>query len=536
MNTEQIQQIPLEQIQPCDGNRKYGGFDPVKLQELADSIKTAGVLQPVLVRQNGEIYGRSPLYELVAGERRWRAARLAGLEVLPCVVRELDDTEVLKIQLIENLQREDIHPLDEADGYARLIERAGYDVEHLAQEVDRSPSYVYQRLKLRDLIEEARKLLIDGTIQAGHAILLARLQPAQQKELIGWLKARMRRSFESEMVSVRELDDYIHRTILLELSRAAFRKDDPDLLPEAGPCTTCPKRTGYQPALFADVCKKDYCTDPVCFNGKAEALVRRRRTELKEGGEKHLEVADEYVPYQEEQRLIKAGVKGQHAWEECKKGEEGAVRCLVVAGKSPGRLTWGRERKQNRYGSYQPTAADKAARQKQLLEAKIKAATRRRIWDTVLGVLDVKKVYNKPRIELLRMIAAGYWKRTMNTTQAAYGKAIGWELLPRQSGDWSDPWERTGMQQLAKMDSQGLVRFLLTLTLAPDLEGPGWQEKECRRLKEVADIYDLDVKSLEEEVQQQFKEKAKAREERAKKAAKTKSKKPRAKKAEASKK
>lgn len=533
MNGEQIHQIPLEQIRPSDGNRRYGGFDPVKLQELADSIKAAGVLQPVLVRQNGD-----GGYELVAGERRWRAARIAGLEVLPCMVRELDDMQVLKIQTIENLQREDIHPLDEADGYARLIDRAGYDVEHLAQEVGRSPSYVYQRLKLRELIAPARKMLVDGVIQAGHAILIARLQPAQQKEILGSYLFR-----RGEEVSVRQLDEFIREQILLDLNKAAFKKDDPDLDAKAGPCTTCPKRTGYQPALFADVCnggKKDYCTDPRCFNGKLEALVERQRKELKEAGEKHLEVMDKNsygLNYQEQKRLEKAGVKEAYGWEECKKDDENAVRCLVVFGAGRGRLTWGRERKQTHYGGYQPSAADRKARQKELLEAKIKAATRRRIWDAVLAELEARKIYTRllPN-DLLSMIAVSYWKRTMNNIQAAYGKAMGWELLPRRSGDWSDPWERTGTEQLTKMNAADLFRFLLTVTLAPDLEGPGWKETECKRLKEVAALYKLDVAGIEAEVRQQFEEKAKAREARAKKAVKAKpKKKPAAKKKEAEK-
>ena len=109
---EQVQLIPLEGITPNPDNRRVGGFDPVKLQQLADSIKDVGVQQPIIVRKHLGNGG----YELVAGERRWRAAKLAGLSQIPAIVRELDDLQVLKIATIENLQREDVHPLDEADG------------------------------------------------------------------------------------------------------------------------------------------------------------------------------------------------------------------------------------------------------------------------------------------------------------------------------------------------------------------------------------------------------------------------------------
>ena len=184
---DELAKLPLDLLQ-------RGKYQPrldmrqETLQELADSIKAAGVLQPAVVRKRDVGFNA---YELVAGERRWRAARLAGLETLPCVVRDLDDLTVLKIQTIENLQREDIHPLDEADGYARLIQRAGYDVEHLAQEVGRSASYVYQRLKLKDLIPEARKRFIEGAIQAGHAILMARLQPPEHGQSVRGIAHRL---------------------------------------------------------------------------------------------------------------------------------------------------------------------------------------------------------------------------------------------------------------------------------------------------------------------------------------------------------
>ena len=504
---EQIQQIPLSEIYPSEGNRRYGGFDPAKLQELADSIRAAGVLQPAVVRlqENGE--GK---YELVAGERRWRAAKLAGLQALPCVVREIDDVTVLKIQTIENLQREDIHPLDEADGYARLIDRAGYDVEHLAQEVGRSPSYVYQRLKLRDLVEPARKMLAEGKLTAGHGILIARLPTGQQKEVLGsWLFRR------GEEVSVRQLDGFIHEHILLDLNKAAFKKDDPDLDLNAGPCTTCPKRTGYQPALFADVCngnggKRDYCTDPPCFNGKLEALVQRRRLELEESGEEHLKVADGYVDYREEQRLKKADVKERSGWEECKKKEEGAVQCLVVAGAGRGRLTWGRERKETRYGSYEPTVAEKKRRQQEKRDRQIKAAVRRRLWDAVTGELEAKGVYTTQLpVELLRMVALKAWDRTWDNLRSLYCKTMGWGPDEEKRPKYGNPWHEIGNAKIGEMGMPELRRFLVTcVLLIDDLDLPNFSTADCKTLKTMAALYQLDVGALETEVKQQFAEKA----------------------------
>ena len=153
-------------------------FDEAALRELADSIRTHGVLQPILVRKRPKT---TNVYELVAGERRWRAAKEAGLAEIPAVVRDLSDLEVLEIQLVENLERKDLHPLEEADGYRALHEKYGYTVETIAAKLGRSRKYVYDRIKLLQLTEEAREAFLEERITAGHAILLARLKPADQK-------------------------------------------------------------------------------------------------------------------------------------------------------------------------------------------------------------------------------------------------------------------------------------------------------------------------------------------------------------------
>lgn len=493
---EQIQLIPLEQIKPSEGNRRVGGFDPAKLEQLADSIRAVGVQQPAVVRRSGEGY------ELVAGERRWRAARLAGLETLPCVVRELDEVTVLKIQTIENLQREDIHPLDEADGYSRLIDRAGYDVEHLAQEVGRSPSYVYQRLKLRDLIEPARKMLAKSKLTAGHGILIARLPAEQQKELVEWLGEGGGSWGRDEPVSVRQLDEHIHRTILLELSKAAFKKDDADLDPKAGPCTSCPKRTGYQPALFADVCnggKRDYCTDPPCFQGKLAALIQRRHLELEASGEEHLLVCDGATDYREQQAPEKDGVLMPYKWEECKKKDPGALRCLVVAGKSAGRLTWGRARKENRFGRPEPTPEEKARKKAEREVQKASVARRQKAYEGILSKASewqADGVSVLDNIEILRLVAELVFERTWDQDRKKIQRMLQWPA----SNNWED---RRGVQreQLGAMDGPALRQFILTCLAVPmlDVSSYGSLEK-ARQMVQLAKALDVEVKELEEEV------------------------------------
>lgn len=139
-------------------------FDETALEELADSIRQHGVLQPLLVRPL-----TSGGYQLVAGERRWRASRLAELKEVPVIVKELSDTEAMEIAIIENLQREDLNPIEEAEGLQALIDKCGYTQEQVATSVGKSRPAITNALRLLKLPEEVREMAKDGTISAGHA-------------------------------------------------------------------------------------------------------------------------------------------------------------------------------------------------------------------------------------------------------------------------------------------------------------------------------------------------------------------------------
>lgn len=139
-------------------------FDETALEELADSIRQHGVLQPLLVRPL-----TSGGYQLVAGERRWRASRLAELKEVPVIIKELSDTEAMEIAIIENLQREDLNPIEEAEGLQALIDKCGYTQEQVATSVGKSRPAITNALRLLKLPEEIREMAKDGTISAGHA-------------------------------------------------------------------------------------------------------------------------------------------------------------------------------------------------------------------------------------------------------------------------------------------------------------------------------------------------------------------------------
>ncbi|MDR3518560.1 MAG: ParB/RepB/Spo0J family partition protein [Azospirillaceae bacterium] len=157
--------IPIEFIQPgrFQPRRK---FDAEAIQGLADSIKERGLLQPLLVRR---LPGQADRYEVIAGERRWRAAQIAGLHELPVILRDLTDREALEIALVENVQREDLTALEEAEGYQRLINEFGHTQEALAKALGKSRSHVANTLRLLSLPDPLRTLLDQGSLTAGHA-------------------------------------------------------------------------------------------------------------------------------------------------------------------------------------------------------------------------------------------------------------------------------------------------------------------------------------------------------------------------------
>lgn len=154
--------IPLAKIKPNKGQPRKN-FDVGELAELTDSIKQNGVLQPLLVRKSGSGY------EIVAGERRYQAAKAAGLQEIPVIVRDVSDDEIFKLALIENLQRADLNPIEEAQGYKKLIEDDDLTQEQLAKLVSKSRSAITNKLRLLDLPAEVQTLMSDGRLTAGHA-------------------------------------------------------------------------------------------------------------------------------------------------------------------------------------------------------------------------------------------------------------------------------------------------------------------------------------------------------------------------------
>ena len=168
--------LPISQVESCSTQPRKS-FDPEALSDLADSIRVHGIIQPLTVRKL-----QSGYYQIIAGERRWRAARMAGLTQVPAVVIEADDRKAMELAMIENLQREDLNPIEEAEGYRQLMEQYNLTQEETAQRVGKSRSVVANALRLLNLCPPVRAMVEDGRLSNGHARTILPLSPALQEK------------------------------------------------------------------------------------------------------------------------------------------------------------------------------------------------------------------------------------------------------------------------------------------------------------------------------------------------------------------
>ena len=275
INATEYRNVPLSLLNESKTNPRRI-FDDAPLRELAESIRSHGVLSPLLVRPLTE-----KSFEIVAGARRFRAAQIAETDSVPVRVVELSDAQALEAQLIENLQRLDVHPMEEAQGFRALLslEEPRYTVEQIAAKMGKSPAYVTTRLKLTDLSPVVVEAFYAEEIGVGHALLLAKLQRDQQEQALSACYKEVYNGGAKPtrvLLPVRNLQFWIDTNIVLALKEAPFDKKDAQLVPAAGSCVDCPKRTGHNKLLFSDIGGKlDCCTDPTCYQAKVAAHVAK---------------------------------------------------------------------------------------------------------------------------------------------------------------------------------------------------------------------------------------------------------------------
>lgn len=321
--------LPLEACAPSRTNRQV--VDDEALRELAATIKLYGVLQPILVRKLPperlhdtfeSADTRKATHEIIAGERRWRAAHLAGLRRIPVLVKEAEAPAALVMQLIENLHRTDLNPLDEARGIQRLIEEHGYTRESAADAVRKSRTHVYESQRLLTLCPEAIAAMKDGTLKRSVALLVAqRPTVALQQE---FTKRVLTGGPEGGPMSYRSAADLARRNYMTDLAQAPFALDDAQLCPQAGACTTCDKRTGAAPELW-DKPGTDVCTDTACYAEKRDAHAEQLKRQALERGRTVItgEQAREIMPTEN------ATPAGYLLLDKPRKGETAPLRTLL---------------------------------------------------------------------------------------------------------------------------------------------------------------------------------------------------------------
>lgn len=503
------QWIPLAKLQPSPLNhRKH--FDKAKMDELTANVAVQGVIVPIIARPlNG-----GDTFEIVAGERRYRAAKAAKLSDIPAIVRELTDAQALELQVIENNQRVDVHPLEEAEGYEALMkcpksDGTEYTADEIAAKVGKSRSYVYGRLKLTALGPNGRKALYGGFLDASRALLLARIPVVelQDKALLEILHlnkpedlepsedAEEDEDFRPRPMSYRDAAEHIQYEYTLQLKAAPFKISDATLVPGAGPCTTCPKRSGNQPVLFADIESADVCTDPKCFAAKRDAHLQQLAKAAADKGKK----------------VVAPNARGYIRLDETCKGDPNCRKVGDVLGKSKVEVMQMPVADSNGKTSFvevvkksevKDTLSEKvkAAREKAgygghnnvdyVLQRKIAEEYRRRLFTHVCAAIPVDA--GKPELLILIDILA-----------EENAEIVADLLLP---GGKKGAGEDRVKAALPKLEVAGLIRLLLALTLSSETHE--WHGDEGL-LENVAEKYKVAAKNIKVTVEAELKAAAK---------------------------
>jgi ParB family chromosome partitioning protein len=497
--------LPLSQLQESPFNPRKR-FEQTSLEELAQSIRAQGVLAPLLVRELGP-----ERFEIVAGSRRFRASQIASLEQVPVRIVNLSDAEAQLAMAVENLQREDVHPLEEARAFANLLQQQ-YDLATIAAKVGRSERFVAERIRLNELISSIAEAFLENKITVGHALLIAKLPASQQPEAFA---AAFRRMWTTQgdvqtLVPVKELAAWIDTNILLDLAVAPFDRRDAALLPEAGSCDNCPKRTGVNTLLFPGDAP-DSCLDKQCYAAKTDrhiALALEQKPDLVQissawgshaggplGRNRYVEVT-----------AAKNGNGAKPAQKRCSHLTKG----IVVDGGSRGQVlticaepsctvhhTQAQESRQ---------AAEKARfeQRKQNEKRKLELTTRHRVLAAVLAKVSAPLV--KPDLIL---IATALLDRLI--PEYAHSLAIRHKLIASEDQSRSANDTRLMKEHLKRLDETGLSRFLIETSLIDSSTNP-YVESEL--LDAAARRYRVNVDKIAESIAAEFATKQQKREQR----------------------
>lgn len=428
-------------------------FDATSMSELIESVKRYGVLTPLIVRP----VGNAGKYEVLAGARRSRAAKEAGLEVVPCRIVEVENDTALEVVVVENLQRKDIHPLEEAEGFREILALSNGDLEGLCVKTGKKAPFVTKRLSLLALIDKGRKPFLQGKITEQQAMMISRLQVPDQKAALDYVL--------EEEVSLSALRDWIETEVMRDLSKTPWNKEDAKLVPKAGPCTTCPKRTSVSKDLFSDIKQGDRCTDGACFKLKMKAHIEQIQRSLEASGSKVYGLWESYHGEKKPEGTLKVG-----DWVEIKKRDfcEKAAKGIYLEGQQAGHhidICADREhcKIHGSIGLHGKDPAEREKTRKLNLKNKIERETRVRI---LKAVFEKQTLFD---IEGLKILCLHSFDRLWHAAKINLVKSIGWELKKRKDYggyDFANVEKRIkGFKKPEEADS-----FLMAVTCAGELD------------------------------------------------------------------
>lgn len=478
----ELRLIRLSEIEPTTDNVRKSS-DQKKFAELVKSVKAKGVLQAILLRPSAATTSAAK-YRIVAGERRFRAATEAGLSEIPAYVKVMNDEEALSAGIVENLLREDVHPLDEADGFLRLKQELKLDVRGVAERVAKDARYVARRLSLTSLIDEAREDFRKERISLAHALEISRLAPEIQPHALAacyeTAMAFNRQAQAQEPVPdktrparhVRYLQEWLLKHVHLNLQKAPFKLDDTRLREDGLSCLNCPQRSGFDKTLFADIKDGDTCLNPLCFQAKRQRFVELSKAAVAEKTGQPVVTISAYYG----RSAGDEGALSQGQYELLRKKAdrcEHAVQAVYVDGAEIGQVKWvcyeqsckdhlGRVRE-----TYAPRAngtsstaapADRSARKQELFDLKVDEVVRKRVMKQAL----VTFAWPLDRRHLNEAVKE-FFRRLPSDVEKTVCEVFGWdgELATRLR--FSD---ETVLKELAQLDDHRLAQFLMLCSFA----------------------------------------------------------------------
>lgn len=478
-----LQMIPLSSIELLPDNPRQIS-DQRKFAELVNSIKQSGVLQPILVREIKQETSAKATFQVIAGERRFRASKQLRLKEIPAQIKTMSDAEALSARLIENLQREDIHPLDEAEGFLRFKVEMKLDIRGISARVGKDARYIARRLALTNLIAETKDDFRKERLTLGHALELSRLapeiqvdalaacyesKPAPKKQGAGYDykpdKTRPARS-------VQYLQGWLTQHVHLNLQKAPFKLDDQRLREDGLTCLNCPQRSGFNKLLFADIKSSDTCLNPLCFQGKLQKFIQLTCASIEEKQGKSARLISSHYGSRASEENVLGRDKYQLLQNKADRCEF-AEQAVLADGTEIGKAKWicldttckdhlGKVREATRHyesnalHSSQPM--DRTRRKQELFDIKVDEIVRKR----VLG--EAVKTFTWPlERKYLDAIAKEFFRRIPSGDQHTILEALG---IGEKEADKLRFDEEGILRKLEHFDENKLAQFLVLCSVA----------------------------------------------------------------------